>query len=390
MQLIEHGVTRWAERYDLEGGEMLQFEDEVAQKVVEGLSVKLSGTEQQTLRTPSTNSPEAYNSLLQARAYMNDYFMTSRLEQLKQAQNMAKTAVEKDPAFVDAYAMLALAYTYEAANFLENEAQNLALAEQAARKAVALNPSSFDANQALGWVYGEEGKNVEAIQVLQQAVTLAPNSLFAWESLGYSYHYAGQLGLAEACFRRSRDANPAPARIYWMHARMLLYLGKVQEAEAEVRQALVRNPNQFKLMSFLGDFLYYQGKLDEAEQVLTRAREIRGPSGDPEPDVILGFVQGARGRRDQIAPVILHFKPEATIDGDLAEWIGAIHALLGDREEALAWLRRAVRLGNHNYPWFQRDKNWDKLRGDPEFQKIMREVEGYWKHYNELFASATA
>jgi len=50
-------------------------------------------------------------------------------------------------------------------------------------------------------------------------------------------------------------------------------------------------------------------------------------------------------------------------------------------------LRQAVRRGNHNYPWFQRDKSWDKLRGDPEFQRIMSEVEGYWKHYAELFGS---
>jgi serine/threonine protein kinase/tetratricopeptide (TPR) repeat protein len=388
VQLIEHGVIRWAGRYDLQNREILQFEDAVAQKVVDGLSVKLSGAEQQVLHTPSTTSPAAYNSLLQARAYLNDYFMTSRLEQLKQAERMAQVAVDKDPRFADAYAMLSIAYAYEAANFLENAAQNLATAEQAAHKAIAINPNSFEANQALGWVYGEEGRNVEAIQMLRQAVSLAPNSLTAWESLGYSYHYAGLLDLAESAFRRSRDANPSPARIYWMHARMLLYQGKVQEAEAEVRQALARNPTQFKLMSFLGDFLYYEGKIDEAEQVLKRARELRGADGDPEPDVMLGFVQAIRGQRDQIAPKLLHFRPEDTIDGDLAEWIGAIHALLGDRDQALAWLRRSVALGNHNYPWFQRDKNWDKLRQDPEFQRIMQQVAGYWEHYQQLFAGS--
>ena len=62
-----------------------------------------------------------------------------------------------------------------------------------------------------------------------------------------------------------------------------------------------------------------------------------------------------------------------------------MYALLGEKQPALAWLRRAVQVGNHNFPWFQRDKNWDKLRGDAEFQRIMLEVEGYWKHYNELF-----
>jgi hypothetical protein len=52
---------------------------------------------------------------------------------------------------------------------------------------------------------------------------------------------------------------------------------------------------------------------------------------------------------------------------------------------ALAFLRQAVRRGNHNYPWFRRDKSWDKVRGDPEFQRVMTEVEGYWRHYTELF-----
>jgi eukaryotic-like serine/threonine-protein kinase len=388
VQLIQHGVTRWADRYDLQSSEMLQFEDDVAQKVVEGLSLQLSGTEQQMLRTPSTNSSDAYNALLQARAYLNDYFMTSRLEELTQAQKMAQIATEKDPEFVDAYAMLSIAYAYEAANFLENAPHNILLAEQTARKAVSLNPKSFEATAALGWVLGEEGKNVEAIQLLKQALVLAPNSLQSWESLGYSYHYAGQLDLAEAAFRHSRDANPAPARIYWMHGRMLLYQGKAYEAEQEVRQALLRNPDQFKLLSFLGNFLYYQGKTAEAERVLKRALEIRGPTGDPEPDVMMGFVQASLGHRDRIAPNLLNFKPEDTIDGDLAEWIGAIHALLGDRNDAIAWLRRTVQLGNHNYPWFQRDKNWDKLRSDSEFQQIMHEVEGYWNHYNDLYGHA--
>jgi serine/threonine protein kinase/Tfp pilus assembly protein PilF len=385
VQLVDHGVTRWADRYDLQGRDMLQFEDLVAQKVVQGLSVQLSGAEQDALKTPSTNSPEAYNSLLQARAYINDYFNTSRLEQLQQAQRMAQSAMQKDPSFVDAYSMLAQVYTYEAANFVENGGQNLVLAEQTARKGLALNPRSFEANQALGWVYSEEGKNADAIRILREALTLAPNSLPAWESLGYSYHYSGLIDLAEAAFRHSRDLNPAPPRIYWMHGRMLLYQGKAHEAEEEARQGLARNPDQFKLMGYLGDFLYYQGKIDEAEQVLRRSLELRGPTGEPEPGVFLAFVQASRGRRDQINPMLFQYKPEEIVDGDFAEWVGAVYALLGDKQPALAWLRRAVQLGNHNYPWFERDKNWDKLRADPEFQKIMREVEGYWKHYNELF-----
>src|SRR5207253_152806 len=148
---------------------------------------------------------------------------------------------------------------------------------------------------------------------------LAPNSLPAWESLGCSYHYAGLIDLAEAAFRHSRDLNPAPPRIYWMHGRMLLYQGKAHEAEEEARQGLARNPDQFKLMSYLGDFLYYQGKMDEAERVLKRSIELRGRAAAPEAPVFLAFIQASRGQRDQIDPLVFHYKPEDMVDGDFAE-----------------------------------------------------------------------
>ena len=43
----------------------------------------------------------------------------------------------------------------------------------------------------------------------------------------------------------------------------------------------------------------------------------------------------------------------------------------GERDEALKWLRRAIALGNENKQWFERDKNWDSLREDPEYQEIV-------------------
>ena len=385
VQLIDHGATRWAFRDDLKGKDVLRFEDEIAQKVVQGLSVQLSGAEEEALETPSTTSPEAYNDLLQARAFVNDYYVTSKLEELKKAQRAAQAAIAKDPKFVDAYCLLSDAYSYEAANFQENGSKNLAMAEQLARKALELNPQSQMSQLTLAQVYGEQGKNEDAIRILRDAIARAPNSVLAWDYLGYSYHYAGLTDLAEAAYRRSRDLNPSPPRIYWMHARMLLYQGKVHEAEEEVRQALQRYPDQFKLTGFLGDFLYYQGKTDEAEQVVKRAIELSDRK-DPEPLVFMAFIQASRGRRDLIDPGLLRYKPDQVVDGDLAEWIGGIYALLGDKQAAVAWFNRTVQLGNHNYPWFTRDKNWDKVRDDPEFQRTLHDAESYWRHYQELFA----
>ena len=62
VQLIggQQRTIKWAARYDLRADDMLQFQDEIAQQVLEGLSVPLSASEQQSLASPVTRSAEAY------------------------------------------------------------------------------------------------------------------------------------------------------------------------------------------------------------------------------------------------------------------------------------------------------------------------------------------
>jgi tetratricopeptide (TPR) repeat protein len=276
----------------------------------------------------------------------------------------------------------------EGANFTENAAQNLKLAEAAAKQALAMNPQSHEATLALGQVYTEQGKSGHAIDQLRRALALAPNSDRVLDILGYAYHYAGLNDLAEQAYRRSLALNPTTARIYWMHARMLLYLGRAHDAELEIRRALVDHPDQFKLNAYLGEFLYYQGKLDEAEPYLNRALEQVASTGDEVPLFFAGMLYAARGQRDKIPAKMLDYRPDEVIDGDAAYWIGGIHALLGEKQEAITWLHRAVQLGNHNYPWFERDRNWDKLRSDGEYQKIMEHVRADWQEHKREYGGA--
>ena len=170
---------------------------------------------------------------------------------------------------------------------------------------------------------------------------------------------------------------------------MLLYLGKVQEAEQGVRQALAIHPEQFKAMAYLGEFLYYQGRSDEAEPILRRAVELGRGSGDEVALWYSGFLYAARGQRDKIDPNIFRDKPELVADGDRAYWIGSIYALLGDKVQGLAWLRRAIDLGNHNYPWFVRDKNWDKLRGDRDYERMLAESRNHADRYRQEFGASS-
>jgi serine/threonine-protein kinase len=383
VQLIDRQgrSARWAEHYDLHAYDMLKFQDEVAKKVVDGLQVQVSGKEQETLEAPVTTSPQAYNQYLQARFYRNDYFMRSQYESLHQGERYAQAAIAQDPSFAEAYALLATLYVMETANTSENAVANLALAEKAARRGIALKPNSADTLMALGGALTEQGRNLEALKVLRQATTLAPNSETGWDLLGYLYHYTGLLDLAEKAYDRSIDLNPTTTRIHWMHARMHLFQGRPQEAEQEMKRILAANPDQFKALAYMGEFLYYEDKLDEAEKALTRAAELGRNSGDEAPPMLAAFLYASRGQRDRIDPAIFRYHPEDFVDGDGAYWLGGIFAMLGDKTQALTWLRRAVAMGNHNFPWFQRDKNYSSLRNDPEYQKIMEEVRGHLEEY---------
>ena len=383
VQLIDrqNQTAQWAEHYDLHASDMLKFQDEVAKKVVDGLKVQVTGNEQQTLEAPLTSSPQAYNLYLQARFHLNDYFMRTQADSLKQGHQLALDAVDKDPNFAEGYSLLSQIYMMEAANISVNDRENLDAAETAARRALALKPNSPDAMMALGGALTEKGRNLEALKILRQAASMVPNSERAWDLLGYLYHYTGLLDLAEEAYDKSIDLNPTTTRIHWMHARMHLYQGRQQESIEEMQRILAANPNQFKAMAYLGEFLYYDGKMDEADKVATRAVELSKGSGDEAPPVLAAFVYAAKGQRERIDPAVFSYTPENYIDGDGAYWLGGVYALLGEKKPAITWFRRAVALGNHNYPWFQRDKNYANLRNDPEYQKLMDEVRGHLQEY---------
>jgi hypothetical protein len=53
----------------------------------------------------------------------------------------------------------------------------------------------------------------------------------------------------------------------------------------------------------------------------------------------------------------------ADADGEMAYRLATYFAPDGDATEALHWLRKAIYLGNENYPWFASNPAWTKLQG---------------------------
>lgn len=390
VQLIDGstGTTKWSQRYDLRSADILTFEDQVATKVVEGLQIEISPIEQKSIQQPVTTSVDAYNDYVQARFYLNEYLVYSGLDSIENGKRLLSHAISLDKNFADAYALLAQLRMFQAANFPEGAEANIKSGEAAAQNALRINPQSAEGLVALGGVYTEGGREAEAIRTLRQAVKVAPNSETAWNMLGYSYFYAGLNELAEKAYQRVVELNPLTSQPHWMHARGLLYNGRAAEADKEMRELIAKNPDHYKALGYFGGVLYYEGKFDEAEPILDRALVLGRSSSDDIPRLMAAFLYASRHQRKRIDPKLFRYRPEQVVDGDQAYWLGGIYALLGDRQAALEWLKRTAALGDVNYPWFERDKNYDSLRADPEYQRIMARIRERWEVYKKEFDPA--
>ena len=64
----------------------------------------------------------------------------------------------------------------------------------------------------------------------------------------------------------------------------------------------------------------------------------------------------------------------AEADGEMAYRLATYFAVDGDSSEALHWLRRAIYLGNENYPWFQKNPAWKNLKTNADFERILEDL----------------
>jgi serine/threonine-protein kinase len=69
----------------------------------------------------------------------------------------------------------------------------------------------------------------------------------------------------------------------------------------------------------------------------------------------------------------------AGVDPDIALWLASFYAMEQKIDEAIEWIRRAVRLGNENYPLLAGSQKLDSLRRDPRFIEILDELKRLWQ-----------
>jgi tetratricopeptide (TPR) repeat protein len=361
---VRENKQLWGEQYNERAANLLAVQRAIAAEISGKLRLKLSGADESRVNKRYTDDPEAYQLYLKGRFHWN----RRTQESLEKSVEYLNQAIERDPAYALAYAALADAW-------FSRGWYRYVVPKDAYERARAAATRALEIDQNLA-----EGHSILA----------AIKTTYEWDWQG-----------AEREFRLAIQLNPNYATAHQRYSLFLPVAGRFDEAVAEARRARELDPLSLPINENVGDILYLARRYPEAEEQLRRTLEL-----DPNYGVARGTlakVYEAQGRYEEALNERLAGAPPETaagirkifaasgIKGVWRHWldqrlerakseyvspadIALFYARLGERDEAFAWLERAMQERSILFNYLASDARFDNLRPDPRFPELLGRV----------------
>lgn len=374
-QLIEAPNDRhlWAKSYVRDLRDVLALQDEVARDIAEEIRIKLTPEERTRLAIARPIDPAAHEAYLRGR-----FFWNLRTEKdLNKAKEYFEQAIAKDPGYAPAYSGLSDTYFYLGyawGHMPPREAMPLSRA--AALKALELDENLGEAHASLGVAkFSYDWDFPGAERELKRATALSPNYSNGHHAYSVLLGILGRPDESIAEIRKAVEVDPLSVPVRNMLASRLSAYGRCNEAIEEDHKTLELDPNATHL-AMLHDRMagcYRSKGMDkEALEEEVQARIARGAtSHDIEEFRKTLAVSGRRG-------VLLKDQQIARARWEKDHWhvdafeIAMRYADLGDRDQAFAWIDKAIELRSTTLFWLYVGDN--PLRSDPRFAEVKRKM----------------
>jgi len=267
-QLIDgiSGGHLWAERYDRALEDVFAVQDDVTEKIVRALEVKLVGGAAAEEKRDQTQIAEAYDCVLrgreQYRLFTNDGNAAAR--------QLFERAIALDPDYAAPYAGLAETYVHD---WLMGSEQNLDRAFESARQAEDRDPALPLVHEALSTVHLFRKEHFEAIVTARRWIELEPSNAEAYALLAGALHFSGRNEEVIPLVEKAMRLNPFYPFYYPHYIGMARWAThRFKEAVPALKRSTVLNPEALWPHVILAAC---HGELKEEDEAIAQLAEVR-------------------------------------------------------------------------------------------------------------------
>ena len=311
---------------------------------------------------------------LQARALLSSFMVrTGSRGDLDRAHALFTGVTTKDPEFAAGWCGLGIAELQYVRHGFGGQI-HVMHARRSFDEALKLDPASTEANLYRIYMLLSRGEKESARHGVANLLASAANDWNVHMVAGMALRGDGMYEEALQQFSRALKLNPANAPLLYNHrARVYHYENQIELAGDKLEKGLALEPRHPLLRTSAGYQQMRLGNLDEAIEILEGVIRDDDSLRIAVPTLALCYVQA--GERKRAAALLKDDTlAAAEADSEMAYRLATYFAVEGDSSEALHWLRRAIYLGNENYPWFQKNPAWNRLRTNADFERILEDM----------------
>jgi len=311
---------------------------------------------------------------LQARALLSSFMTrTGSRSDLERAHALFLSITATDAAFAAGWTGLGIAELQYARHGFGGQI-HVMHARRAFDEALKLDPGSTEANMYRIYMLLSRGEKESARHGIANLLSTAANDWNVHMVAGMALRGDGMYDEALEEFNRALKLNPANAALLYNHrARVYHYQNQIELAGDELEKGLALEPRHPLLRTSAGYQQMLLGNVLAAIEILEGVIKDDSSMRIAVPTLALCYVQA--GNREHAATLLQdETLAAAEADSEMAYRLASYFAVEGDSSEALHWLRRAIYLGNENYPWFQKNPAWNNLRTNADFERILEDL----------------
>jgi non-specific serine/threonine protein kinase len=356
-QLVEapSGTLITAHTVQMSLGDLFLLQDDIARRVVEALSLPLTGA------SPSSDAPQnarAYELYLRANELARSY------DGMPRARDLYQQSLDLDSQFAPAWALIGRCHRV-IGKYVSPSSDSEARAESAFRRALEINPHLSVAHKLYANLEADMGHPEQALVRLLNEATRHGNDPELFAGLVHACRYCGLFEESIAAHAEARRLDPnVPTSV----EQTWLMTGDVETLLSLEPATLVAGADEGIRVIALG----FAGRRDEARRALIRMRRAHIPAFQSWTEFLMAWLE--RRTADMLARTTAFDGLKIRDDPEAIFQEGRFLCDVGEHHKGLEYLARAVAKGYSVLSTLQHSHEFDALRGDAGFKALLADA----------------